>query len=115
MGRVISQEKLVLMADARAKDPEALGPQLGAFVVNDGVPVESISKILNVAEPTVYRWMFMQATPRDKDKVAKIKRLLVTLRKAKRAKALPLAGNMKARHAAMISILEEYKPVARAE
>ena len=115
MGRTISPEKLTLMNDARAKDPDAFGPQLGDFVVNCGVPVELIAKALNVAEPTIYRWMFLQAAPRDKDKIVKVKRLLTTLRKARRGKALPLTGNMKARHAAMIDILETYKPVARGE
>ncbi len=115
MGRSISQEKILGIAKARVEKPDALGPMLGEFVIECGVPVEIIAKMLNVAEPTVYRWMFCQAAPRDKDKIVKVKRLLTILRKAKRAKDLPLEGSMKARHAAMVQIVETHKPLPRSE
>lgn len=108
MARTISQEKIMSISEARVRDPDAIGPKLGEFVVGFGVPVELLAKMLNVAEPTVYRWIFSQAVPRDKDKIAKVKRLLVVLGKAKRAKDLPLVGSMKERQRALTRIVEDH-------
>lgn len=106
MARTISQEKIMSISEERVRNPDAIGPKLGEFVVGFGVPVEVLAKMLNVAEPTVYRWIFSQAEPRDKDKIAKIKRLLAILAKAKRAKDLPLSGSMKDRQRALARIVE---------
>lgn len=113
MGRTISQEKILGIAEARARDPDALGPVLGDFVINGNVPVEALAKILNVSEPTVYRWIFSQAAPKDRDKIIKVRKLITILRKAKRARDLPLSGSLKARLAAMPTLLELHKPQAR--
>ena len=113
MGRTISQEKILGIAEARARDPEAIGPILGEFVVNGNVPVEAMAKILNVSEPTVYRWIFSQASPKDRDKIAKIRKLITILRKAKRARDLPLMGTLKARMAQLPHILEIHRPLTR--
>lgn len=113
MGRVISQEKLLGIAQARVDTPEALGPMLGEFVVDQGVPAEALATMLNVSNPTIYRWIFGHSAPRDKDKIAKIKKLLTVLRKARRARDLPLTGDRKERQVALRLIVEKHKPVAR--
>lgn len=115
MGRVITDTKIDAMYAARAADPDALGPALGELVTRGHVPVAAVAGVLNVSEPTVYRWMLGLASPRDKDKIIKIKKLLVILRKAKRAKELPMAGAMSERIARFTTIVKTYRLPALAE
>ena len=90
MGRTISADKVLGIMQARKDTPDALGPMLGELMLPNGVPVEAVAEILAVSEPTIYRWLYGQSAPVDRDKIAKIKRLLTILRKAKRAKDLPI-------------------------
>lgn len=113
MGRIITNERLEQIAKAREADPKAIGPALAEIIMDGNVPVEGVATALNVSEPTVYRWMYGQSTPRDADKIIKIQRLLTVLRKAKRGKDLPLEGTTKERVAAMYDLIVKYKPVAK--
>jgi hypothetical protein len=97
MGRTISKTRLEQIAAAREADPEALGPTLGTLILYGNVPIEAVASLLSVSEPTIYRWMYGQSQPRDADKIVKIKRLMTILRKAKRARDLPLHGTIKVR------------------
>jgi hypothetical protein len=113
MGRIITKERLDQIAKAREADPKAIGPTLAEIVLDGNVPVEGIASALNVSEPTVYRWMYGHSSPRDADKIVKIQRLLTVLRKAKRGKDLPLAGNTKERIAMLYKLVVKYKPAAK--
>ena len=73
------------------------------------VPVEIVATLLSVSEPTVYRWMYGHSEPRDADKLQKMKKLLAILRKAKKAKELPLTGNMKTRIDTFIELVKKYR------
>lgn len=115
MGRVISHDKKLGIAEARLADPSAIGPMLGELVIAGNVPVVAVAGLLSVSEPTIYRWMYGHSKPTDKDKVVKIKRLLTVLRKAKRAKDLPLQGNTKERTSCMAALINTHKPVLRSE
>jgi hypothetical protein len=110
MGRIITTDRKAQIAAAREADPTALGPMLAEMVIDGNVPVEGIAEALAVSEPTIYRWMYGHASPRDTDKIAKIKRLLTVLRKAKRGKDLPLEGNTKERVKLLYSLIVKYKP-----
>lgn len=111
MGRTISADKINQINAARAADPDALGPMLGELVIRGRVPVEAVASLLAVSEPTIYRWMYSESTPRDIDKITKIKRLLTVLRKAARAKDLPLQGSIKDRIKRMGQLVVEHRPV----
>lgn len=113
MGRIITTERMKEIEQARAADPEALGPALAVLIIEGNIPVEAVASMLNVSEPTIYRWMYGQSKPKDIDKIAKTKRLLTVLRKAKRAKDLPLSGTMKERIKATAALVVKHKPVAR--
>lgn len=110
MSRSISAERRQQIANARAADPDALGPMLGELVVEGHVPIEAVAQLLSVSDVTIYRWMYGTASPRDADKIVKIKRLLSILRKARRAKDLPLAGNIKTRIIATGKIVRDHMP-----
>lgn len=111
MGRVISSEKKEQIARLRIADPEALGPMLGELLLEGNVPIEAAASLLAVSEPTIYRWMYGFSSPRDADKILKIKRLLTVLRKAKRAKDLPLRGSNKDRVKKTAELVVTHRPV----
>lgn len=111
MGRTISADKLDQINLARTADPEALGPMLGELVINGNVPIEAVASLLAVSEPTIYRWMYSESQPRDADKIVKIKRLLTVLRKAKRARDLPLRGTVKDRIKLTGQLVVDHRPV----
>lgn len=113
MGRIITPERLQEIAKARAADPDALGPMLAELIIEGNVPVEAVAELLHVSEPTVYRWMYGSSKPRDIDKIDKIKKLLTILRKAKRARDLPLAGNTKDRVKATGQLVVKHRPLPR--
>ncbi len=110
MGRVISREKLDQIAQARAENPDAIGPILGELVINGNIPVSAIADMLAVAPLTIYRWMYSHAAPRDLDKISKIQKLLVILRKAKRAKDTPLRGTTEERTQQLVSLVHLHRP-----
>jgi hypothetical protein len=110
MSRSITAERRQQIANARIADPNALGPMLGELVVEGHVPVEAVAQLLSVSDVTIYRWMYGTASPRDADKIVKIKRLLSILRKARRAKDLPLVGNVKTRIIETGRIVREHMP-----
>jgi hypothetical protein len=113
MGRIITPARIEDIRRAREEDPEALGPILAELIIEGNVPVEAVAQALVVSEPTIYRWMYGQSKPRDLDKIDKIKRLLTVLRKAKRAKDLPLAGTTKERIKATGGLILKHRPVPR--
>lgn len=113
MGRIITPSRIDDIRKAREADPEALGPILAELVIDGNVPVEAVAQLLVVSEPTIYRWMYGHSKPRDLDKIAKIKRLLTVLRKAKRAKDLPLSGTTKDRVKATAALVVKHKPLPR--
>lgn len=114
MGRTITPERKDQIAAARLREPEALGPVLGELVLESNAPVGAIALILQVSEPTVYRWMYGDSEPRDKDKIVKIKKLQTILRKARRAKDTPLAGNVTERTAHMMELVVKHRTPAPA-
>lgn len=113
MGRIITPHRLADIARAREVDPEALGPILAELVIDGNVPVEAVAELLAVSEPTIYRWMYGHSKPRDADKIRKIKTLLTILRKAKRAKDLPLAGTTKERIKLTGELVVKHRPLPR--
>ena len=113
MGRIISEDKKSQIAAARLADPEAIGPMLGELLIAGNVPIEAVAGLLSVSEPTIYRWMYNHSTPRDADKIVKIKRLLTVLRKAKRAKDLPLRGPIRERIKQTADLIVTHRPAAR--
>lgn len=113
MGRIITAARIEDIRRAREADPEALGPILAELIIEGNVPVEAVAQALVVSEPTIYRWMYGQSKPRDLDKIQKIKRLLTVLRKAKRAKDLPLSGTTKDRIKATGALIVKHRPVPR--
>jgi hypothetical protein len=113
MGRIITNERKEQITAARTANPEALGPILAELIIDGNVPVEVIASLLAVSEPTIYRWMYGHSEPRDADKIHKVKKLLTVLRKAKRAKDLPLAGNTKERISLFMGVVEKHtRPAA---
>lgn len=110
MGRIITETRLDDIKRAREADPEALGPILAELIIDGNVPVEAVAGLLVVSEPTIYRWMYGYSKPRDQDKIAKIKKLITVLRKAKRGKDLPLVGTTKARVKATGHLVSKYRP-----
>ena len=111
MGRTISADKINQINAARIADPDALGPMLGELVIRGNVPVEAVASLLAVSEPTIYRWMYSESVPRDADKIVKIKRLLTVLRKATRAKDLPLRGTIKDRIKQTGQLVVDHRPM----
>lgn len=111
MGRIITPDRMDDIRKAREADPEALGPILAELVIDGNVPVEAVAELLSVSEPTIYRWMYGHSKPRDIDKIAKIKKVLTILRKAKRAKDLPLTGATKDRIKAVEALVIKHRPL----
>jgi IS30 family transposase len=109
MGRVIAEHKIEQIKKARAEDKDALGPLLGEFVIEGNVPVEAVAELVKVSGTTVYRWMYGESHP-GKVYEPYIKKLLTILRKAKRAKQLPLEGSTKARIKQTGQLVIEHRP-----
>lgn len=109
MGRIITLERKAQIARARDEKPEALGPVLAELIIDGNVPVEPVAALLCVSEPTVYRWMYGASEPRDLDKIQKVKKLLTIMRKAKRSKDLPLAGNTRERTIQFLKVVETHR------
>lgn len=117
MGRIITETRKNEIAAARAADPEALGPMMGELMVEGNIPVGAVAVLLKVSEPTVYRWMYGHSTPRDTETQSvtrNIKRLNTILRKAKRARQLPLVGTISVRTAGIAYLIEQHKPTRSA-
>lgn len=113
MGRIITPRRMDEITKAREADPDALGPMMAELVIDGNVPIEAVAQLLRVSEPTVYRWMYGTSKPRDRDKIDKIKKLMTVLRKAKRAKELPLQGTTKERIKAMTPLVIKHRPLPR--
>lgn len=109
MGRIITNERREQIAHARAAQPEALGPTLAELIIDGNVPIEIVAGLLSVSEPTIYRWMYGHSEPRDADKILKVKKLMTIIRKAKRAKDLPLQGTTKQRVADFLLLVEKHR------
>lgn len=109
MSRVIADHKIAQIRDARVQDPAALGPLLGEMLLDGNVPIEAAGALLKVSDTTVYRWMYGESKPSAVYEPY-IKKLLTILRKAKRAKQLPLVGNTKARINQTASLVKEHRP-----
>ena len=114
MGRIITTSRMDDINQAHEADPEALGPIMAKLIIDGNVPVEAVAKLLAVSEPTIYRWMYGYSKPRDPDKILKIKKMMTILRKAGRAKDLPLAGSTKERIKATIALVAKHRPAPRA-
>lgn len=106
MGRIITTERREQIAAARREKPDALGPALAELMLMGNVPVEIVAIMLSVSEPTVYRWMYGFSEPRDADKIVKVNKLMTIIRKAKRAKELPLTGTTATRVARFAELVK---------
>lgn len=115
MSRIITVERRRQIANARAVDPDALGPILGELVVEGNVPVELVAALMDVTNVTVYRWMYGVVQPRNPTTLQRLRRLVTVLRKAKRANDLPLAGDALQRTAQMRNLLVAHRPPPRLE
>lgn len=115
MSRIITADRRQQIADARAANPDALGPILGELVIEGNVPVEAVAELMSVSDVTIYRWMYGSVSPRDADKILKLKRLITVLRKAKRARDLPLGGTMRERIKQTGRLVVAHRPVQRSE
>ena len=113
MSRIITAERRQQIAEARAADPDSLGPMLGEMVVEGNIPIAAVAELLSVSDVTVYRWMYGTVKPIDADKIVKLKRFLTVLRKAKRARALPLSGSIKARIQAVGRLVLAHRPAPK--
>lgn len=113
MSRTINAERRKQIANARATDPEALGPMLGEMVIAGNLPVEAVAALLGVSDVTVYRWMYGIVSPRDTVRTTKLRRLLVVLRKAQRANDLPLRGSMAERVKAVSRLVIAHRPTPK--
>jgi hypothetical protein len=113
MSRIITADRRDQIAAARLADPEALGPMLGELVVEGNIPVEAVAELLSVSDVTVYRWMYGTVSPRDADKILKLKRFLTVLRKARRARDLPLSGTVRARVQAVGRLVLAHRPTPK--
>ena len=109
MGRVIGEHKIKQMQAAREQDPDALGPLLGEFLIKSNVPVEAAAELIKVSPPTVYRWMYGESKP-SAVYTPYINKLLTILRKATRAKQLPLSGTTPARMRQTAALVKEHRP-----
>ena len=109
MGRIITIERKAQIAQAREDKPEALGPVLAELIIDGNIPVEGVAAILEVSEPTIYRWMYGQSEPRDQVKIRTVKKLIAIIRKAKRSKDIPLAGNTRERTIAFLKTVETHR------
>lgn len=109
MGRIITSERKDQIARARSEKPEALGPVLAELIIDGNIPVEAVAGLLSVSEPTIYRWMYGHSEPRDADKILKVKKLLTIMRKAKRAKDLPLKGNTRERIDQFVEVVKTHR------
>jgi hypothetical protein len=114
MGRIITNARREQIRQARIDDPDALGPKLAELALDGNVPIGAVAVLLAVSEPTIYRWMYAESHPRDRDKILKINRLLTVLRKAKRAKELPLEGTVAERTDKVAELVAKYRPAPRA-
>lgn len=108
MGRVITEDRRAQITAAREANPDALGPALAELIMEGNIPVEGVAILLAVSEPTIYRWMYGDAEPRDADKKLKIKRMLTVLRKARRARDTPLTGNTQSRTATLLELAKKH-------
>ena len=110
MGRIINDDRLSEIKAARIANPEAIGPILAELIIDGNIPIEGVAQLLAVSEPTIYRWMYGRAAPRDPDKITKIKKFMTILRKAKRAKDTPLTGNTATRVQTLFDLIVKHKP-----
>ena len=110
MGRIIAEHKKDQIRDARVAAPNALGPLLGELIIQSNVPVEIVAIMVKVSEPTVYRWMYGHCTPSPVYEPY-IKKFLTILRKAKRARQLPLTGSHAQRVKQTVELVKEHRPV----
>lgn len=115
MPRIITVERRKQIANARSLDPDALGPALGELVVEGNIPVDTIAALMDVANVTVYRWMYGVVDPRKPATRQRLRRLITVLRKAKRAHDLPLNGDLQNRVAQMQHLIIAHRPVPRPE
>lgn len=112
MGRIISEYKKDQIRDARVAAPDALGPLLGEMIIQANVPVEIVAIMVKVSEPTIYRWMYGHCAPSVVYEPY-IKKFLTILRKARRARQLPLVGTHAQRVKQTIELVKEHRPIAR--
>lgn len=109
MGRIIAEHKVDAIRKARLADKDALGPMLGELVVDGNVPIDPVAEMLHVSGTTVYRWMYGESQP-GQVYIPFIKRMCTILRKAKRARQLPLEGSMAERIKATVALVLEHRP-----
>lgn len=113
MTRIITPARRKQIAEARRAHPDSPGPILGELVIEGNVPVEAVAQLMAVSTVTVYRWMYGATVPIDRDKLLKLQRLLTILRKAKRARDLPLDGTVPERIAAMGELVVRHRPLTK--
>jgi hypothetical protein len=114
MSRIITADRRKQIADARLADPDGLGPLLGELIIEGNVPIEAVAGLMSVSDVTIYRWMYGTSRPRDLDKIQKLKRFVTVLRKAKRARDLPLSGTVKERIKATGAMVMAHRPAPKA-
>lgn len=115
MGRVITDEKLEAIIYQLERDRDNLGLNLGKLVIEGNVPVESIAQLMQVSEPTIYRWMYGTSKP-SKVYHESLEKVLKILRGGKRDKVIPMKGLKEDRVAKFVEIVKDYRAkLSRAE
>ena len=108
MARGITAEQKRKIADLHKANPDEMGPALGDLVYKNNIPPSCVAAILEVTEPTVYRWFYLTAYPQPTYH-KEIRGLIAILRKAEKARELPLIGTFDKRASLLGALIRKYR------
>jgi len=90
-------------------NPKAVGPKLGFVAMKYNIPARALAELLKVSEPTVYRWFYNGADPRQ-IYMTNIRRLMQVFKAAAIAGDIPLKGTYQDRMGAVRTVILKHKP-----
>ena len=90
-------------------NPKAVGPRLGRVSLKYNIPARAFASLLQISEPTVYRWFYGESTPRAVY-MTNIKRLFAVFKLAAAAEDVPLEGTYAQRMKAVRDLIIKHKP-----
>ena len=108
MARGITAEQKRKIADLHKANPDEMGPTLGDLVYKNNIPPSAIAAVLEVTEPTIYRWFYLTAHPQPVYH-KEIRNLIAILRKAEKARELPLDGTFDKRVSLLGAVIRKYR------
>ena len=109
MPRRMSFESRDRIIALRQSNPDAVGPKLGFISMKYNIPAKAFAALLKTSEPTVYRWFYGEAEPREVY-MPNIRRLMAVFRAAAEAGDLPLQGTYDQRMTAVRDVILKHKP-----